>query len=187
MNEKEKMRNGLLADMSASEIHESFRHAKKLLAQLRMISSSYDKNYRDILEELIPGIPKSSKILPPFYCDHGDGIKLGENVFINANCTFLDGAYIVIGDNTMLGPNVQIYTPHHPMDYIERRTGKEYSLPVVIEEDCWIGGAAVICPGVTIGARTVIGAGSVVTKDIPSDCVAAGNPARVIRRDTINR
>lgn len=183
MNEKEKMRNGLLADMSAPEIHESFKHAKKLLARLRMISS-YDNYYRQILEELIPAIPKSSKILPPFYCDHGDGIKLGENVFVNANCTFLDGAYIIIGDNTMLGPNVQIYTPHHPMNYLERRTGKEHSLPVVIEEDCWIGGGVVVCPGVTIGARTVIGAGSVVTKDIPSDCVAVGNPARVIRENT---
>lgn len=183
MTEKEKMRNGLLADMSADDIQQSFRKAKPLLARLRTMSS-YDEEYRSVLEELIPQIPKTSKILPPFYCDHGDGIKLGENVFINANCTFLDGGFIIIGDNTMLGPNVQIYTPHHPMDYVQRRDNKEYAYPVVIEEDCWIGGGTIICPGVTIGARSVVGAGSVVTKDIPADCVAVGNPARVIKKNT---
>lgn len=182
MTEKEKMRNGLLADMSADDIQQSFRKAKPLLARLRTMSS-YDEEYRSVLEELIPQIPATSKILPPFYCDHGDGIKLGENVFINANCTFLDGGFIIIGDNTMLGPNVQIYTPHHPMDYVQRRDNKEYAYPVVIEEDCWIGGGTIICPGVTIGARSVVGAGSVVTKDIPADCVAVGNPARVIKKN----
>ena len=88
-------------------------------------------------------------------CDHGDGIRLGEHVFVNANCTFLDGGYITIGAHTLVGPCVQIYTPQHPMDYVERRTPKEYAYPVTIGEDCWIGGGAVICPGVTIGDRDV--------------------------------
>ena len=134
------------------------------------------------LRALVPGIPETSIICPPFHCDHGDGIKLGEHVFVNANCTFLDGGYITIGAHTLVGPCVQIYTPHHPMDYQERRGSKEYAYPVTIGEDCWIGGGAIICPGVTIGNRCVIGAGSVVTKDIPDDSVAVGNPARVIRK-----
>ncbi len=182
MNEIDKMRNSELADMSMPEIQESFIHAKKILAIMRT-KSMYDDDYRTLLEDLIPGIPETSVISPPFFCDHGHGIKLGKNVFINANCTFLDGAKITIGDYTLIGPNVQIYTPHHPMKYIERRMPKEYSYPVNIGNDCWIGGSAIICPGVTIGDRSVIGAGSVVTKDIPADCIAVGNPARIIKRN----
>ena len=118
-------------------------------------------------------------IVPPFYCDHGHGIRLGEQVFVNAGCTFLDGAYITIGDYTLIGPDVRIYTPHHPMDYQARRLPQEYAYPVTIGRDCWIGGGTVICPGVRIGDRVVIGAGSVVVNDLPDDCMAAGNPAVV--------
>ena len=168
MTEVEKMRSSRLADMAVPEIQERFAHAKALLARMGGMST-YEDGYRKLLEELVPGIPETSIICPPFHCDHGDGIKLGEHVFVNANCT-------------LIGPCVQIYTPHHPMDYQERRGSKEYAYPVTIGEDCWIGGGAIICPGVTIGSRCVIGAGSVVTKDIPDDCVAVGNPARVIRK-----
>ena len=181
MNEIEKMRNGELADMSAPELQESFIHAKKLLARLRTMSS-YDDGYRELLENLIPGIPESSIVCPPFHCDHGHGIRLGEHVFVNANCTFLDGAYITIGDHTLIGPDVKIYTPHHPMDYVARRESKEYAYPVTIGDDCWIGGGSIICPGVTIGNRCVVGAGSVVTKNVPDGSVVAGNPARIIRQ-----
>lgn len=185
MNEIDKMRNGQLADMSAPELQNSFRHAKQLLAQIRC-RSSYDDDYRALLHRLIPNLPSSSTILPPFHCDHGHGIRIAANVFINANCTFLDGAYITIGENTLIGPDVKIYTPHHPIDYIQRRENKEYAFPVTIGRDCWIGGGAIILPGVTIGDRTVIGAGSVVTSDIESDCIAAGNPARIIRKTNAN-
>ena len=113
MNEIDKMRNSQLADMEKPEIQASFIHAKKLVAQLRMMST-YDDGFREVLEELVPGIPSTSVICPPFYCDHGHGIRLGEHVFVNANCTFLDGGYITIGAHTLIGPNVQIYTPHHP-------------------------------------------------------------------------
>lgn len=181
MNEIDRMRSGLLADMSKPELHESFIHAKKLLAKMRTMST-YDRGYRELLEDLVPGIPSTSVICPPFHCDHGHGIRLGEHVFINANCTFLDGAFITIGAHTLIGPDVRIYTPHHPMDYIDRRENREYAYPVTIGEDCWIGGGAVICPGVTIGSRSVVGAGSVVTKDVPPDTLVAGNPARIIRR-----
>lgn len=181
MTEVEKMRNGELADMADPEIQVKFEHAKRLLAKMSNMST-YDDDYRLLLEDLVPGIPTSSVICPPFHCDHGDGIRLGENVFVNSNCTFLDGGYITIGDHTLVGPCVQIYTPHHPMDYVERRGTKEFAYPVTIGADCWIGGGVIICPGVTIGDRCVIGAGSVVTKDISNDCVAVGNPARVIKR-----
>ena len=180
--EFEKMRTCELADMDDAEIQASFRHAKTLLARMRAMSS-YDEEYRLLLRDLIPSIPDTSTIFPPFYCDHGTGIRLGEHVFVNANCTFLDGGYITIGAHTLVGPGVQIYTPQHPFDYKERRSSKEYSYPVVIGEDCWLGGGCIVCPGVTIGDRCIIGAGSVVTKDIPSDSVAVGNPARVIRKN----
>ena len=180
MNEIERMRTGQLADMGKPEILESFRHAKILIAKMRNMSI-YDAGYRSLLEELIPSIPPSSTIMPPFYCDHGNGIRLGSNVFINANCTFLDGGYITIGDNTRIGPNVQIYTPHHPMDFRKRRENKEYAYPIKIGRDCWIGGGTIICPGVTIGDRCIIGAGSVVTKDVLEDSVIAGNPAKSIK------
>lgn len=181
MNEIDRMRNGELADMSRPELQQSFRHAKELLAKMRSMST-YDPDYRWLLEELVPGIPSTSIICPPFYCDHGHGVRLGEHVFVNANCTFLDGAFITIGAHSLIGPDVKIYTPHHPFDYVARREEKEYAYPVTIGEDCWIGGGTVICPGVTIGSRSVVGAGSVVTKDVPPDTLVAGNPARIIRR-----
>lgn len=180
MNEIDKMRNGMLADVSAPEFQESFIHCKKLLAHFRTMST-YDEGFRDTLEELVPGIPPTSIICPPFFCDHGHGIKLGANVFINAGCTFLDGAFVTIGEYTLVGPDVRIYTPHHPLDYLQRRRPEEYAYPVTIGSDCWIGGGVVICPGVTIGDRCIIGAGSVVTRDIPSDSLAVGNPATIKR------
>ncbi len=183
MSELEKMRRGELADMSSPELQDSFIHAKNILAKLRTMSS-YDVGYRESLKNLIPDIPDTSIVCPPFHCDHGHGIRLGEHVFVNANCTFLDGAYITIGNHTLVGPDVKIYTPHHPMDYIARRESKEYAYPVTIGDDCWIGGGAIICPGVTIGNRCVIGAGSVMTKNMPDDSVVAGNPAVIIRRSS---
>lgn len=121
MNEIDKMRNSQLADMEKPEIQASFIYAKKLVAQLRMMST-YDDGFREVLEELVPGIPSTSVICPPFYCDHGHGIRLGEHVFVNANCTFLDGGYITIGAHTLIGPNVQIYTPHHPVGRLHNPT-----------------------------------------------------------------
>jgi maltose O-acetyltransferase len=106
---------------------------------------------------------------------------VGEKVFFNFNCVALDVAKVTIGSRTLFGPNVQIYTATHPMNHAERASGLEFAKPISIGEDCWIGGSVVICPGVNIGDRTVIGAGSVVTKNIPPDVFAAGNPCRVIR------
>lgn len=180
MNEIDRMRASQLADMQAPEIQRSFIRAKELLAKMRAMSG-FEDDYRELLQSLIPDIPDSTVVCPPFYCDHGHGIRLGRNVFVNANCTFLDGALITVGDRTLIGPDVKIYTPHHPMDYLERRGSREYAYPVTIGDDCWVGGGTVICPGVAIGDRCIIGAGSVVTKNIPPDTLAAGNPARIIR------
>lgn len=181
MTEFEKMRSQQLADISDEAIQNSFIHAKTILAKMQGMTF-YDPGYSELVKQLIPGIPESAIVTPPFYCDHGNGITLGENVYINANCTFLDGGQITIGARTLIGPCVQIYTPHHPMDYVARREPKEHAYPVTIGEDCWLGGGVIITPGVTIGNRCVIGAGSVVTKDLPDDVVAVGNPAKVIRK-----
>lgn len=179
-SEYEKMRSQELYYFSDPEIHASLVHAKKVCARLRSMTI-YDEDYRQVIEELIPSIPQSTTICPPFHCDHGTGIILGENVFMNYDCIMLDGGYIRIGKHTLIGPHCQFYTPQHPMDYVERREEKETAYPITIGEDCWLGGNVVVCPGVTIGNRCIIAAGSVVTKDIPDDSLAAGVPAVVKR------
>ena len=178
---QEFVKSGEMYRFDKGEIHESLIHAKKLCARLQTMTNN-DDGYRSVIEELIPGIPESSTVCPPFHCDHGNGIIIGSNVFINYNCVMLDGAYIRIGDNVKIGPACQIYTPHHPIDHIERRESQESAFPVTIGEDTWLGGGCIICPGVTIGRRCIIGAGSVVVHDIPDDSLAAGNPAVVKRR-----
>jgi len=162
----------LMADLS---------RAKALIARINtMYLGSPD--LREVLDELLPNIHATAKVCPPFFCDYGYNIELGEHVFINFNCVILDGAPVKIGNHTLLGPSVQIYTPQHPMDYMQRREPVESAHPVTIGDDCWIGGGAIICPGVTIGNRCIIGAGSVVTKDVPDDSLAVGNPAAVKRK-----
>lgn len=176
--ELEKMRSEELYYFTDPEILKSLIHAKNTCAKLQTISI-FDDEYRTIIEDLIPGIPKDTVICPPFHCDHGNGIIIGKNSFLNYNCVLLDGGYIRIGNNVLIGPNCQLYTPHHPMNYVDRREKKETASPITIGDDCWLGGNVVVCPGVTIGERCIIAAGSVVTKDIPADSLAAGNPAVV--------
>jgi maltose O-acetyltransferase len=132
--EYEKMRSQELYYFSDPEIHASLVHAKKVCACLRSMTI-YDEDYRQVIEELIPGIPQSTTICPPFHCDHGTGIILGENVFMNYDCIMLDGGYIRIGKHTLIGPHCQFYTPQHPMDYVERREEKETAYPITIGED----------------------------------------------------
>ena len=157
MTEFEKMRHEEFYDFSSEECLASYYRAKHICAKLQTMTIE-DEDYRKTIEELIPGIPASAIVSPPFHCDHGHGIKLGENVFINYNGTMLDGGLITIGSNTQIGPNCQFLTPS------------------------WLGGGVTVCPGVTIGDRCIIGAGSVVVKDIPSDSIAVGNPCKVIRK-----
>ena len=139
---------------------------------------------RAILELLVGGCGESVTIEPPFHCDYGDNITLGDEVFINFQCVFLDCAAITIGAQAQLGPAVQLYTATHPMDAAERASGIEAAHPIVIGARAWIGGGTIVLPGVTIGADTVVGAGSVVTRDLPPGVVAVGNPCRVLRGET---
>ena len=123
-------------------------------------------------------------MVPPLYCDYGTNIQVGENFFANYQLTVLDCAAVTIGDNVQIAPNVSIYTAGHPLHPDSRNSGYEYALPITIGDNVWIGGNVVICPGVTIGDCAVIGAGSVVTRDVPPWTVAAGNPCRVLRQIT---
>lgn len=179
--EKEKMLAGELYDALDQELSDERLAARLLIKKLNDSAENETQLRSKILKELLPNAGPGLWLQPPFYCDYGTNILMGEKVFFNFNCTVLDVTYVTIGSRTLFGPNVQIYTATHPMDWRERASGLEYAKPINIGEDVWVGGSVVICPGVTIGDRSVIGAGSVVTKSIPSDVFAAGNPCRVIR------
>jgi maltose O-acetyltransferase len=135
----------------------------------------------ELLHELLGSVGDDVTISPPFTCDYGSYISLGQHTFVNYDCVFLDVASITVGEACQFGPKVQLLTPTHPIDPEDRRGGWEAGEPITIGDNVWLGGGAIVCPGVTIGADTVIGAGSVVAKDIPAGVVAVGNPARVIR------
>ncbi len=177
-SEKSKMLAGEPYDASDAELRAERDRAHSLCRRLSAVGDGIE--CAAVLEELI-GFTINLAVTPPFFCDYGYNIEVEENVYFNANCVLLDICQISVGRNTLFGPGVHIYTVNHPMDANERRTGAEIGRPVRIGQDVWIGGASVICPGVTIGARTVVGAGSVVTKSLPSDVFAAGNPCRVLR------
>jgi len=179
--EKEKMLAGELYDPLDQQLSEERLRARLLIKALNDTREDQVEERTRILRDLIPNAGSGLWLQPPFYCDYGTNIKLGEKVFFNFNCVVLDVTEVSIGSRTLFGPNVQIYTATHPMDHAQRASGLEYAKPIVIGADVWIGGSVVICPGTTIGDRSVIGAGSVVTKDIPADVFAAGNPCRVIR------
>jgi maltose O-acetyltransferase len=155
--------------------------ARHLLQQYNGSAPDDAQLRRELLEELIGASGEQLWIEPPFYCDYGSNITVGDRVYFNFNCVVLDVAPVTIGDDTMFGPAVQIYTATHPIDWQERASGYEAGKAITIGAHVWVGGGAILQPGVTIGDRTVIGSGSVVTKDIPSDVFAAGNPCRVIR------
>ena len=173
---------GELYNALDKEISDERMATRLLLKRLNETAENESELRAEILKQLLPNTAEGVWIQPPFYCDYGYNITMGEKVFFNFNCVVLDVTYVTIGSRTLFGPNVQIYTATHPVDFKERASGLEYAKPITIGEDVWVGGSAVICPGVNIGVRTVIGAGSVVTKDIPSDVFAAGNPCKVIRQ-----
>lgn len=172
---------GELYDALDPQLSEERTKARLLIKELNDSREDQTEERSRILKALIPNAGEGLWLQPPFYCDYGSNIKIGERVFFNFNCVVLDVAPVTIGSRTLFGPNVQVYTATHPMNYQERASGLEYAKPITIGEDVWVGGSVVICPGVTIGDRSVIGAGSVVTKDIPPDVFAAGNPCKVIR------
>lgn len=180
--EKEKMLAGELYNALDTELSNERLKARLLLKELNDSREDEEAKRVAIIKKLIPDSGENLWLQPPFYCDYGANIKIGDRVFFNFNCVVLDVAEVRIGHRTKMGPNVQIYTATHPIHHKERASGLELGKAITIGEDVWIGGSAIICPGVTIGHRTVIGAGSIVTKDLPSDVFAAGNPCRVIRK-----
>lgn len=172
---------GELYDPLDPQLVEDRIQTRLLLKALNESREDDPEERNRILKLLLPNTLNNLWLQPPFYCDYGYNIQIGERVFFNFNCVVLDVAPVRIGNRTMFGPNVQLYAATHPLDHIERSSGLEYGKSITIGDDVWIGGSVVICPGVTIGDRSIIGAGSVVTKDIPSDTIAAGNPCRIIR------
>ena len=178
-----KRRDLELVYISDEKIFEEQKKARRLTQKLNTVDRSDFSAISQIVEELL-GKSENAFINPPFYCDYGSHIEVGKNFFANYNCTILDVAKVVIGDNCQFAPNVSIYTAGHPVHPETRNSGYEYGIKVTIGDNVWIGGNTVICPGVHIGDNVVIGAGSVVTKDIPDMVIAAGNPCKVIREIT---
>jgi len=177
------MLRGELYDPLDSELTSARERARDLCQALNATREAEQEVRRRILSELFGKGGETVIMQPPFYCDYGSNIELGERVFFNFNCVVLDVCPVRIGDFTLFGPAVQILTPMHPYNATLRRK-QEFGKPVEIGSDVWVGGGALILPGVRIGSRTVIGAGSVVTRDIPDGVLAAGNPCRVIREIT---
>jgi maltose O-acetyltransferase len=180
LTEREKMLAGELYDPLDAELVAGRSRARELCEALNATPEAAQAERRRIVQALFGQGGDTVWMQPPFYCDYGTNIELGERVFFNFNCVVLDVCRVRIGSFALFGPAVQIYTPLHPLDAGLRRK-QEFGKPVEIGADVWVGGGAIILPGVNIGARAVIGAGSVVTRDVPSGVFAAGNPCRVIR------
>jgi maltose O-acetyltransferase len=178
--ERDKMLAGGMYDPLDPDLVTARMRARDLCQRLNATRESEDVERRQILRGLFGSGGDSVWMQPPFYCDYGSNIELGERVFFNFNCIVLDVCPVRIGEFTLFGPAVQIYTPMHPLN-AEQRRREEFGKPIDIGSDVWVGGGAIILGGVTIGSRAVIGAGSVVTRDVPAGVFAAGNPCRVIR------
>lgn len=177
-------RDAGLPYISDEAVFEQQKVTRRLVQQLNKADQANFEEIRRIANELICGSKKNLTIVPPFYCDYGFHIEVGDNFFANYNCTILDVGKVKIGSNVLLAPNVSIYTAGHPIHPDSRNSMYEYGIPVEIGDNVWIGGSVVICPGVHIGKNVVIGAGSIVTKDIPENVIAAGNPCKIIRQIT---
>jgi maltose O-acetyltransferase len=180
--EKDKMLAGQLYRSGDAMLRSERKHARRLQKAFNDTLTDEIEKRAAILAELLGALGMNAEIEPPFFCDYGYNIHAGDNFYANFNGIFLDCAPITIGDNVFLGPNVQLYTATHPLAVEERDKGLESAKPIVIEDSVWICGGVIINPGITIGRGTTIGAGSVVTRDIPPDVFAAGNPCKVIRK-----
>ncbi len=184
MTEKEKMLNGQMYMPNDKELSSGRLEAQRTCYRYNQIDPKNFKERKGIIKGLFGQTGSMFCIEQPFRCDYGKNIHIGEYFFSNYNLTILDCAPVYIGSNVMFGPNVSLYTAGHPIDANQRSTGVEHALPIHIGDNVWLGGNVTINPGVTIGNNSVIGSGSVVTRDIPSDVVAAGNPCRVLRNIT---
>jgi maltose O-acetyltransferase len=177
--EKDKMLAGELYDASAPEIQADLAATHRWLARYNAALDMEPSDRRELLVERFAAVGAGAVIRPPFHCDYGFNISLGAGVFLNFNCVILDVVEVTIGDRTQIGPGVQILTADHPRDAAGRASGLEFGRPVSIGRNVWIGGGAIILPGISIGDAALIGAGSVVTRDVPAEATAFGNPARV--------
>ncbi|HBJ12124.1 MAG TPA: maltose acetyltransferase [Clostridiales bacterium] len=185
MNEEDKMLAGELYNSRDKQLLNKLIRAKKLCNKYNKLDVEDIEKCNEIIRELFSKTGKEFMIIPNFYCDYGFNIEIGENFYSNHNLVILDANKVTFGDNVQIGPNCGFYTSGHPLDY-ETRKKLEFAKPIKIGNNVWIGGNVCVMPGVTIGDNTVIGAGSVVTKEIPSNVVAVGNPCRVIKKIIIN-
>ena len=181
MTEKEKMLSGEMYNPLDQELTKDRLKARLLFQEINLLNDNDKEKRNKLCYDLLQNVEEGLWIEPPFYCDYGYNIKAGKNLFMNFNCCILDVAEVKIGNNCMMGPNVQIYTATHPLEADKRNSGREFAKRIFIGDNVWIGGHAVINPGVSIGNNVVIGAGSVVTKSFPDNVFIAGNPAKVIK------
>ena len=184
MNQKERMLKGLPYKAWLDGLSEERMEAKLKIYEYNMCRPDKKEKMTKLIKSILGKTGQEIHIEQPFHCDYGTNIEVGENFYSNYNCIMLDVGKITIGKNVMFAPNVSIYTAGHPVHPDSRNSGYEYGMPVTIGDNVWIGGSVVINPGVTIGNNVVIGSGSVVTKDIPDNVIAVGNPYRIIREIT---
>jgi maltose O-acetyltransferase len=177
---RERMVSGELYDASDPELIAARARARELLGRYNAAPD------RRQLARLFGSVGSEAVVESPFHCDYGFNISVGERFYANVNCVFVDCAPIEIGERVLFGPAVQLYAATHPLDAETRRNGLEYALPITIGNDVWIGGGAIVLPGITIGARAVVGAGSVVTHEVPADAVVAGNPCRRLHVEAVS-
>lgn len=182
MSEREKMLAGLPYLAFTEELTELRAYARVKTNEFNTTKPLALEERQKILKELFGGVGENCVIEPTFKCDYGSNIYVGDNVYMNFDCVFLDVCDIKVGDNTLFGPGVHVYAATHPIDPVTRKNGLEFGKPVSIGENCWIGGRAVICPGVKVGNGVTVAAGAVVTKDVPDNAVVAGVPAKIIKQ-----
>lgn len=182
MNQKERMLSGLPYKAWMDGLSEERLENKKKIFKYNNLEPEYEKAKDALIKEILGKTGNIINVEAPFHCDYGYNIEVGENFFANYNLTILDVGKVKIGDNAQIAPNVSIYTAGHPIHADSRNSGYEYGIPITIGDNVWIGGNTCIMPGVTIGNNVVIGAGSVVTKDLPDNVIAVGNPCRILRK-----
>jgi maltose O-acetyltransferase len=178
---KQLMRAGELYPGDDPELNRELDQRQAMVSALNAIPYERGEERSAAINELLAEIGEATQIRLPFFCDFGDGIRIGARTFVNFNCVMLDGAPIAIGDECLLASGVQLITATHPIDPVARRAALEQALPVTLEDGVWLGAGAIVCPGVSIGENTVVGAGSIVTRSLPAGVVAFGNPARAVR------
>lgn len=184
MTEKEKMLNQMLYNAEDDELVKDRMTCKDLCYEYNMLRPSEIESQKSLIKKIFGKTKESYFITAPFWCDYGYNIEIGENFYTNHNCVILDCAKVTFGDNVFVAPDCGFYTAGHPIDAERRNVGLEYAYPITVGNNVWIGGGVKVMPGVTIGNNVVIGSGSIVTKDIPDNVVAAGNPCRVLRAIT---